>query len=212
MNTWSLALAGEITRGWARLYTAGLPAATGEERRGEIASDLWEHASWAGACGRSGHATAAHIFARTVLGMPSDVSWHVAELRGPEMPFGSRAIVGVAVILGALSVLMAVSLTIALLTAPWHHSEDPLFLAAVVAGLVGPFVALGGVYVLRRAAVEGDSPGRGRALIVAGTCGIAVLGGAMSHWTVVGPIIAVAIVLFWLVRIVGWSRGRAATA
>lgn len=36
MNPWSLALAGRITRGWTRLYTAGRPAAAGEQRRGEI--------------------------------------------------------------------------------------------------------------------------------------------------------------------------------
>ena len=74
MSPWSLALTGRITRGWARLYTAGLPVAMGEERRGEIASDLWEQASWAGETGRGARATAAHMFARTVLGMPSDVS------------------------------------------------------------------------------------------------------------------------------------------
>ena len=27
-------------------------------------------------------ATAAHIFGRAVLGMPADLSWHAAELRG----------------------------------------------------------------------------------------------------------------------------------
>ncbi len=36
MNPWSLAPAGRITRDWTRLYTAGLPAAAGEQRRGEI--------------------------------------------------------------------------------------------------------------------------------------------------------------------------------
>ena len=211
MNRWSLALAGEITRGWARLYTAGLPAARGEERRGEIASDLWEHASWAGTSGRGAHATAAHIFARTVLGMPSDVSWHVAELGGPEMTFGSKAIAGVAVILGALSVVSAVSGTGGLVAGTWDASDELWLVAAGVAGFVGPFVALVGVYVLRRAAAEGRCPNRGRALIVAGTCGIALLAGAM-YWTwPIGSGIAAAIVLFWLVKIVGWSRGRQAT-
>ena len=43
MSPWSLALAGWTTRSWARLYTTGLPRERGEGRRGEIASDLWEH-------------------------------------------------------------------------------------------------------------------------------------------------------------------------
>ncbi len=123
------------------------------------------------------------------------------------MTFGSKAIAGVGVIVGALSLLMGVWGTSELFTASWHHSGEPLAVAAVVAGVVGPLVALGGVYVLRRAAAEGRGPGRGRALIVTGTSSMVFLLGWMSHFTVVGPIIAVAIVLFWLVRIVAWSTG-----
>ena len=208
MSPWSLALAGQITRGWAGIYTAGLPAALQQERRGEIASDLWEHAGWAGASGRGAHATAAHIFARTVLGMPSDVSWHIAELGGAEMTLGRKAIAGVVVILSTLSVLMGAALIGGLFSGGWSATDDGLagvlLMVGVLAGLVGPFVALGGVYVLRRATAEGGSPKRARALIVAGTGGVALLGAAV-YWTVIGPIVAASIVVYWAVRIRGWK-------
>ena len=42
MNTWPLALAGSLTRGWIRTYTTGLPTQIHAERKEEIASDLWE--------------------------------------------------------------------------------------------------------------------------------------------------------------------------
>ena len=175
----------------------------------------WEHASWAGETGRGAHATAAHIFARTVLGMPSDVSWHVGELGGPEMTFGRRALVGVAVILSALSVLMGAALIGGLFSGGWSATDDGLYgallMLGVLAGLIGPFVALSGVYVLRRATAEGRSPKLGRTLIVAGTGGIALISGAV-YWTVIGPIVAIAIVVYWAVRIPMWAKERPAVS
>jgi MFS family permease len=214
VSPWSLALAGWTTRSWARLYTPGLPRERGEGRRGEIASDLWEHAAWAGASGRSSHGTAAHIFGRTVLGMPSDVSWHVAELGGPEMTSGRRAVVGVVVILSALSVLMGAALIGGLFAGGWSATDDGLYgallLLGVLAGLIGPFVALSGVYVLRRATAEGRSPNDGRTLIVAGTGAIAFFSGVV-FWTVIGPIIAGAIVVYWVRQIRLWRNEQPVT-
>ena len=95
----------------------------------------------------------------------------------------------------------------------WSATDDGLYgavlMLAVLTGLAGPFVALGGVYVLRRATAEGGSPKRGRGLIIAGTGGIAFLGGAV-YWTVIGPIIAAAIVVYWVRRIRVWRSEPAA--
>ena len=131
------------------------------------------------------------------------------------MAFGSTAFFRVVAILAALSLLFAVLMTIGLITDQWSATDDgfggALLAAAVAAGLLGPFVALGGVYVLRRAGAEGRSPSRGRALIVAGTAGIAFLGGAM-FWTVIGPIIAIAIVVYWTRQIRDWRQEQPAAS
>ena len=74
MSTWPLTLAGVFTRTWVNAYTTGLPRRASGERRGEIASDLWEQATSAGVEGESANAVAAHIFGRTVLSMPADVA------------------------------------------------------------------------------------------------------------------------------------------
>ena len=85
MSTWTLTWAGRFTRGWTRFYTTGLPPRIGCGRRDEIASDLWEQATEAAYQGDSAVATAAHIFGRALLGMPADLSWYAAELRGCHM-------------------------------------------------------------------------------------------------------------------------------
>ena len=64
-------------------------------------------------------------------------------------------------------------------------------------------VALVGLEDLRRAHKEQGSLTRGRSLLVAGTCGIALLAGAV-YWTVFGPVVAVAIVVYWVVKIREW--------
>jgi hypothetical protein len=119
------------------------------------------------------------------------------------------------VILSALSVLMGAALIGGLFSGGWSATDDGLYgallMLGVLAGLVGPFVALGGVYALRRATAEGGSPKRGRTLIVAGTGGVALLMGAV-YWTVIGPIIAIAIVVYWAVRIPMWARERPAVS
>ena len=84
-------------------------------------------------------------------------------------------------------------------------SGGPAFLVAIMTGLAGPFVSLAGVYTLRRAEEEGRSPTPGRALVVSGMAGIALLMG-MMFWTIIGPIIALGLVVFWALKIREWSR------
>ncbi len=131
------------------------------------------------------------------------------------MTFGGTTFFRVVAALAALSLLFALLMTIGLITDQWSATDDGFFgallAAAVVAGLFGPFVALGGVYLLRRAVAEGRSPDRARALIVAGTVGIAFLGGAM-FWTVIGPIIAIAILAYWSRQLREWRQEQLAAS
>ncbi len=213
MNMPALALAGGFTRAWARLYTVGLPSRTGEQRRAEIESDLWEHAVSAGEAGEPPSAVAGQIFGRVVLGMPADMAWHLSELRGDDMQVsvGQKAIVGVFAVLGILTVFFGISILVTGITDGWlfEDLDDTVLAFFTTLSIPGPLVAGAGVYVLRRARAEGRSPTRGRAMIVVGTSGIALLA-AVMWWTVVGPVIALAIVIYWAWKIRGWSGGQPA--
>ncbi len=59
-----------IVRGWASLYTRGLPGDARAARRDDIDDDLWcEHAE-AAAAGRSARSLDAELFMRLLYGMP----------------------------------------------------------------------------------------------------------------------------------------------
>lgn len=199
-----LGLAMNTVRGWVRLYTSGLPAAIQHRRRAEVDSDLWEQGEMAA---EETASNAGHILARLVLGMPADISWHIAELGGPTMErsMTAKALVAGTVVLGGLSIALGVGLLIGLAEGGWSLNDgaDFVLFLALLAGLAGPFAALAGAYALRRAEAENKPQRTGRALLVAGTLGIAAIAGAV-WWTIVGPIVAVGIVLYWLVRLGGW--------
>ena len=144
-----LSLSAGSARLWVHLYTTGLPAGIRQGRRAEIDSDLWEQVE----CGDAATvSTAGHVFLRMLLGMPSDIAWHLAELGGNTMnrSFASRAVLGGVTILGGLSVLAGVGLMIGLAEGSWSVDDDGgygvIFFLAVVAGLIGPFAALAGAY------------------------------------------------------------------
>ncbi|MCZ6544702.1 MAG: hypothetical protein O6913_03230 [Chloroflexi bacterium] len=212
MNAAPLRWAGRFTRGWVRAYTTGLPRPIGQDRRDEIASDLWEHAADAGASGAGARTTAAQIFGRAVLGMPADLSWHLGELKGDTMTtMPQRLTVIVFGLFGFLSLLMGVGMVVGLTHGNWDVSSDSalfsgLLFAGTIAGLIGPLVALVGVYALRRAQADGAPLTIPRGLLIVGTGGIAFFGAAV-WWSIVGPIIAVAILAFWAVQIARW-RGE----
>ena len=211
MSAWPLALAGGLTRGWARLYTAGLPAQVAKGRRAEITSDLWEHATAASADGAGAGTTAAQIFGRTVLGMPADVSWHVGEVKGPQMEStGSRTFAVVAAV-AVLSIVMGILMLVGLSQGNWAADDavGAFYVFAMLAGIAGPFVSLAGIYAQRRAEAAGSSSTAGRVLVVSGMAGIALLGGAM-YWTIIGPVVALAIVGYWAPKILEWAKERPA--
>lgn len=65
---------------WVSWYTRGLAAGLGEARRGELASDLWEHTSDGRSTGVSDLLINVEVLERMVAGVPSDLSWRRAHL------------------------------------------------------------------------------------------------------------------------------------
>lgn len=68
-----------IVLAWVRVYLAGLPGQVREQRRAEIASDLYEHRLHAQEQGRSPAAAALHLLARCVAGALDDLTWRTEE-------------------------------------------------------------------------------------------------------------------------------------
>jgi hypothetical protein len=213
MNVRVLGWVGGFARGWTRVYTAGLPARSARERRDEIASDLWEQTTDGARSGSAAGATAAEIFGRVVLGIPADLSWHLDELRGESMAFPTPRLTAVLWIgVGLLSIVMAAGLLTALASGDWQIDDSASIVAffgisGVLAGIVGPFVALAGLYVLRRAQTEQRSLTPARTLLIAGTGGIALFGVAV-WWTIVGLAVAAGITIYWTLKLGDWRDER----
>lgn len=72
--------AATLVRVWARFYTFGMPRDRRDARRAEIDSDLWELQQDGLGNGVPPAASAAHMLARLVLGMPHDLSWRVEHI------------------------------------------------------------------------------------------------------------------------------------
>lgn len=75
-------IAERITLRWVSLYTRGLPAVVGDERRREVESDIWEHRAHAGA----GRRVELAVLSRTVRGLPADLSWRRGQRTGSRLP------------------------------------------------------------------------------------------------------------------------------
>ena len=67
---------------WVHLYTLGLPATVRGDRRDELASDLWEHATE----GDGRPTVGAEIVARALLGVPADLAWRLERSRLSRLP------------------------------------------------------------------------------------------------------------------------------
>lgn len=85
---------------WTMTYTRGLDAGIAARRQDEIASDLHEHAVWAGDAGVSPRRLAWSIRLRAVRGAPADLIWRSNVLR--------QADPGVRLVLRADAALLAV--------------------------------------------------------------------------------------------------------
>lgn len=67
-----------LARWWVDRYTRGLDPGLRDDRRAELASDLWEHRAAAG----DGLATELAILSRCLRGVPADLTWRRAARRG----------------------------------------------------------------------------------------------------------------------------------
>jgi hypothetical protein len=96
---------------WCSWYTRDLDTGVARDRRDEVLSDVWEHATWAEQRDAPPAATARSIIRRAVRGVPADLSWRRAQLRAtPPTPRGllrERQMRGVsiAVVLAVTAVL-----------------------------------------------------------------------------------------------------------
>lgn len=69
---------GRLALWWVERYTRGLPEDTRDDRRAELASDVWEHRAERG----DGLKTHATIAWRCLRGVPADLSWRRSRVRG----------------------------------------------------------------------------------------------------------------------------------
>jgi hypothetical protein len=73
-----------IVLAWVRLYTRDLPDAVADDRRDELASDLWEQEVAAG----GGSGTGLSMLWRMARGVPADVAWRGDRIR--DLPLAER--------------------------------------------------------------------------------------------------------------------------
>ena len=67
---------------WGAWYTRDLPQGVAGDRRDELASDLWEHASWAHDQGVPAPRVARSIMRRAAAGALSDLGWRWRQIGG----------------------------------------------------------------------------------------------------------------------------------
>jgi len=116
-----------------------------------------------------------------------------------------KTIVGVFFVLGIATLVFGVLLIIGGITQDWLFNDmsDTIMGLMMVIFMVGPFIAVAGVYAWRRADAEGRSTKNARTLIVVGTLRMAGMARFM-WWTIVRPIIAIGIVAYWANKIGQW--------
>lgn len=156
---------------WVERYTRGLDPSVREERRAELASDLWEHRATDGAT----WATQLAIVSRCLRGAPADLSWRRSRARR-RRALSDRAqllrglgwaVAGIAyAVLVAQHAWLATALVgLDLYGADWQPGDVELWSrigAALLLALVG------GALLLRPA------PRTGVGLVAAGSLGTAV--------------------------------------
>lgn len=180
---------------WASAYTRGLPSPTRDERKAEITSDLWEHrAEAAGSRGLS-----LEIAARSIAGVPADLSWRRAAVsnpargttmtaitarRGPTWLSGLADVLtfvlgGIAVLFGALS----------LLGGAMDNTNDTGYIAW------GGMVFLTGLMLLTGGWLRTRRPLPGLALVVIGAVAWSVLSYWMFFTVIAGGVLVVSAIL-----------------
>lgn len=132
--------------GWCRWYTADLPHDVADERRAELASDLFEERAHSGA-----RATAS-ILGRAIRGIPADLAWRGARLRGATLdaPRGTFPLVMpalahlAAIALVAWGAFVVLRVARSVLIGDWHGAADvaELTVVGLVLALVGSWLLM----------------------------------------------------------------------
>jgi hypothetical protein len=97
MNGQLVRAAVALTRLWARIYTTGMPAEAGEDRRADIESDVWEFLHDED---RDRSLTPALVvLGRLLLGVPDDLAWRIERARDADPRTMPRVVAVAATIL-----------------------------------------------------------------------------------------------------------------
>lgn len=70
---------------WCAWYTRGLEVDMADDRISELASDLHDQRAWANETGQASWRTDVGMLARTVTGIPADLSWRAAAIEAREV-------------------------------------------------------------------------------------------------------------------------------
>jgi hypothetical protein len=200
-----LDIATGMTRTWVSLYTLRLPPKLRDGRRAEIDSDLWEHQRTAELLDDAPGGTALQMFARLVLGVPSDVTWRLETSRSARSERSISMNES-----GTMRSLVAVGVVVALFLVV--TGIGAIADALVQGDLASGQAAFGAISVLAGAAVGSGllssrrNPLLGIGLVAAGAITVA----AAWYWMLVITIpvgIAMVAIAFFRARQTGWPRG-----
>jgi hypothetical protein len=195
-----------LTRGWTRVYTAGLTGDVRDARRDEVACDLWEQQLDDRESGLSGGNTARAMLSRLGRGLAADLAWRVEQRRPTSR---TRQMIdaiqqnswqrnGLWVLVTILAVAY-LSTGVAISTNDGRPGEG-----------IGSYIAIGGgniisgVLLLVGFFVSERHPTAGSVLVVIGA-----LGGALLMWWMFFtglPLLALGVLIFGLRRARGFSR------
>jgi hypothetical protein len=200
--------AGLVLR-WVAVYTRGLPADVRQDRRDEIADDLWSQKRDAAESGRGDRSVGGEILARLLLGIPADVGWRV-EQRGAGVrrapaanPTTGSRVVAVLAILGGIGWLTAPPLQSTYGEAGW---ADPATAWLMMLSFLGGTWALAGAMF---ALVVGN-----QARIRGWVAALSLIGALLAALSVLGPLGAIiampvgSAALLWELGMVGAVSAR----
>jgi len=210
----------QLVGAWVRLYTAGLDPLDRDERRAEMASDLWEHARALDDAGDNRIPAAVAIGARWLLGVPDDLLWRAErrrESRGQAHDlekrrrttmagFGTARVLALPVIVAVAAVVVALAGVI-IGNIQYVEQRDSIVSNSVLESLwvvlmVGSLAGIVlGFVVMRR------QPGVGAVLVVGGAATASI----STYWLIV-PLVVAVVVSWYGVRRARRMASEATTA
>jgi hypothetical protein len=187
-----------ITRAWVRTYTHGIPQAVRDDRRRELECDVWEHRACAQQAGVGRRATSFSIAARTIAGVPADLSWR-RDMKGAVMTAHTTVVDGRRRIGIATDVLATLMGGFAALTGLGALLGDSDSLGWGALLLVTGLTLLAGAYLRTRQRSAGVT------LIIIG----AISWSCLTYWMFFTVVVGAALIVLALLATTG-SRRRLA--